>query len=241
MAAEGPVWNRPPESDEEFATYAETTVARYKDVIRHWEVWNEPNHPVYWNGPADKLERYVRLLRAAYRAIKRADPAAVVLNGGLTEPVLEDVTNLYASGGGGFFDVLAIHTFVDPLSAASAARFDGLVRGVERIMDANGDGDKKIWITEMGCPGVPPGVPKKAWFSGEALDEEQQADWLERQYAMIRPYPRVEKLFWAFYRDTLNEFKDSTDHLGLVRFDLHPKPAFYRLQNLIRAYHRSTG
>lgn len=51
---------------------------------------------------------------------------------------------------------------------------------------------------------------------------------------MIVSFPRVEKLFWAFYRDTENEFHDATDYLGIVRLDLSPKPAYHRLKKLIK-------
>jgi len=93
----------------------------------------------------------------------------------------------------------------------------------------------------MGCPGVPVGVSPQTWFGGGNVSEEEQAAWLERQYALIKKFPSIEKLFWAFYRDTEGEFKDGTDYLGLVRVDLSPKPAFNKFKTLIQNYKCEEG
>jgi len=230
-----PVWNHPPDSFEEFADYVYTTVRHYSRWIKHWEIWNEPNHAFYWVAPRDGLKTYSRLLRLSYEAAKRADPECVVLNGGITEPVLQDVKSFYENGARDITDVLAVHTFIDPLASDSKTRFDTLLAGIEKLMNAHDDNKKRIWITEMGCPGIPKGAAQQKWFGGGRVSEEQQAEWLEVQYRIIRDHPRVEKLFWAFYRDT-QEFKDATDHLGLVTFDLVPKPSYYRMKNLIHAW-----
>ena len=36
----------------------------------------------------------------------------------------------------------------------------------------------------------------------------------------------VEKIFWAFFRDTDHHFQCGTDYFGLVRLDFTPKPAY---------------
>lgn len=227
-------WNRPPHEDD-FAHYASSVVTRYKNWIKHWEIWNEPNHPFYWDHPKDKLSKYASLLKKSYSAIKSADQQAIVLNGGITEPLLEDVENLYRQAGKDVFDVLSIHTFIDPHLPNRESVFHALVSNVRDIMMKAGDANKKIWITEMGCPGVPNGYAGK-WFAGNAVNEEDQARWIEEQYGFLKNHPYVEKIFWAFHRDTPDIFKDATDYLGLVRFDLTPKPAFYRLKQLIASH-----
>jgi hypothetical protein len=230
------VWNRPPDSNEEFADYAAAVADRYKSWIKHWEIWNEPNHPVYWDAPKDGLKRYATLLSASYAALKKVDPSCTVLNGGLTGSIVEDVGHLYQSAGKDCFDVLNIHPFINPLREDAAAHFDSIVSGVQEVMKKNGDSAKKIWITEMGCPGVPVGENATTWFEGKALNEEQQAAWLETIYRLVRKHPSVEKLFWAFYRDTDEIFKDATDFLGIVRKDLSPKPAFETMKRLISEF-----
>jgi len=231
-------WNSPPASFEEFAEYVNATVNRYKRSIKHWEIWNEPNHEYYWNGPKDGLKKYSELLKLSYAAAKKADPKAVVLNGGLANPLPEAVRNLYREGGKEIFDILNIHPFINPLLRDAAGEFGQLMREVRVIMDENGDSRKKIWITEMGCPGIPEGEILQPWFGGEGLNEKQQADWLETQYGWIKNHPYVEKIFWAFYRDTDKIFNEGADYLGLVRKDLTPKPAYFRMKKLIGDFHQ---
>jgi polysaccharide biosynthesis protein PslG len=227
------IWNHPPDSFEEFAAYVGATVARYKNQIKHWEIWNEPNMSVYWAGPKDGLKRYLRLLKLSYAAAKAADPSCFVMNGGITEPILEDVNNLYVGEARHFTDAINLHTFVDPLDPKSPDRFNRIIEGVEEIMARHGDLRKNIWITEMGCPGVPKGLAPLKWFGGDCVDEDQQAEWIQSQFKLMEKHPIIERVFWAFYRDTENEFKDATDYFGLVRLDLTPKPAFHRLKKII--------
>lgn len=228
------IWNQPPDSFEEFARYVGATVSHFKHQIRHWEIWNEPNHPIYWTLPPDGLKNYLRLLRLSYQAAKKADPECIVLNGGITEPIIEDVRHFYENGGKDVTDILAIHTFLDPLLPGVENAFDKILTTVQRIMKENGDQNKKVWVTEMGCPGLAQPDSVKNWWAGKNPNEAQQADWVEKQYTMVKKHPFVEKIFWAFYRDTQNMFKDGGDHLGLVRVDLTPKPAFERMKQLIK-------
>jgi len=228
------IWNRPPESNDEFSGYVSKTVNRYKSIIHHWEIWNEPNHDDYWKAPKDNLKRYSRLLTHSYQAAKAADPQCLVLNGGITDPVINDVKNLYQNAGKEYFDRLNIHTFLNPFSANPEQDFKNIIDPVLQIQKEYGDSNKKIWITEMGCPGIPAGKKEQAWFGGEPMNEKQQADWLKRQYALREQVPQIEMMFWAFYRDTDDIFHQATDYFGLVRADLSPKPAFEVYKNLIR-------
>ena len=228
------IWNKPPTSFEEFAGYVHATVHHFKTHVGAWEIWNEPNHPLYWDAPRDGLASYVQLLKMSREAAKEADPSCRVLNGGLTGEIVKDLAAFYDRGGGPLTDAVNIHTFINPLDPLRRENFDAILRGVRDVMTRHGDTSKPVWITEMGCPGIPEGRPRQTWFQGEPMDERQQADWLDTQYDWIKDYPFVERLFWAFYRDTDGIFKDSTDYLGLVRNDLSPKPAFERLAGRIR-------
>lgn len=228
------VWSRPPTSFDAFAAYVHKTVDHFKNRIQYWEIWNEPNLPVYWSGPRDDLNAYARLFRVSHAAAKAADRSCLVSHGGLTEPVVDDVATLYRHGVGSLSDFINVHTFINPKRPDAEEAFEGILAGVADVLRKNGEPEKKIWITEMGCPGVPPGSGKGTWFAGESNGEEEQARWIERMYAIAKRNANVERLFWAFYRDTGDEFNDDTDYLGLVKFDLTPKPAYFALQRLIK-------
>jgi hypothetical protein len=48
--------------------------------IRLWEIWNEPDLPLFWQGG---IVNYARLLKVAYLSAHFADPTATVMFGGL--------------------------------------------------------------------------------------------------------------------------------------------------------------
>ena len=68
-------WNHP---DNYWGNYVYQTVFNFKDKVKVWEMWNEPDWDVFWTGtPAE----YAQLLKIGYQAAKAADPDAVVLFG----------------------------------------------------------------------------------------------------------------------------------------------------------------
>ena len=51
--------------------YVEATVNRYKDVVKEWEIWNEPGR--------DQVAAYANLLIRTVETIKRVQPDAVIM------------------------------------------------------------------------------------------------------------------------------------------------------------------
>ena len=114
---------------------------RYKDYIKYWEIWNEPDLPYAWNGShAD----FVRVMKTIYEAIKAADPeakvAAMALDGGFA-PFLDAVL---AAGGGAYFDIYSDHTYV------SGVELQARLAAVRNLL-AKYNCVKPIWVTETGC------------------------------------------------------------------------------------------
>ncbi|HEU5317503.1 MAG TPA: hypothetical protein VFX49_15430 [Chloroflexota bacterium] len=145
--------------------FAHGVASRAAGVATAYEVLNEPNLPYEWGGPPDPVG-YARLLYAARRAIRRADPTAHVLAAGLSPYTgghggsMEDVDflrGLYAAGASGrdgTFDALAAHAYagdrppeLDPWSCGMCFR---RVERYRQIMEERGDGATPIWITEFG-------------------------------------------------------------------------------------------
>ena len=67
-----------PESTQQYAEFAGLAAQRYAGKASAWEVWNEPNTVFFW-APAPDPVAYTNLLKAAYPAIKAADPNATVV------------------------------------------------------------------------------------------------------------------------------------------------------------------
>lgn len=222
-------WNCPPKDNALFVNYVCKVIRRYKDQVKYWEIWNEPDSSTYWQ-QQDGLKSYCQLLKEVYIAAKEIDPDCKILNGGLANGV-SSINHLYDNGAKGYFDILNIHFFQNPLlgknSLAAVASYPKLAY---KVMVRNGDRDKKIWITEIGCPGVKPGLKVDNWWLGANPGEDEQSAWVKAVYSELLKNQRVEKIFWAFFRDTKNHWNNGVDYFGLIRWDFSRKPSFYAYQ-----------
>jgi hypothetical protein len=218
-------WNCPPKDNQDFLNYAGQVIRRYRGQIQYWEVWNEPDSSVYW-APQDGLKTYCLLLKDVYLLTKEICPECKILNGGLANG-LASVNQLYDSGGGGYFDILNLHFFQSPLNGKGAIKsVTAYPKLAYKIMRRHGDADKKIWITEIGCPGVSRGIKTGDWWMGKNPDERRQSRWLKEVYTGLLKEAQVEKIFWAFFRDTKKHWDNGVDYFGLVRWDNSVKPAW---------------
>ena len=232
-----PAWARAPGTDNqfypptdptEFANYAGRTVARYSSKIKVWEVGNETNTQRFWH-PAPDAPAYTRLLKLTYTAIKQADAGATVVSGGLSPAVdaadgstISPPTFLrliYENGGRGSFDAVGIHPYsfparpIDP-TTANWNTFHRMPLLYD-LMLRNGDGDKKLWITEFGAiTGTAPG----------AVSETGHAAIITDAFRAMAQMPFVGgPMFVYSIRDDGTDPASVEDNFGLLRRDFSPK------------------
>jgi len=236
-AVAGKKWNSPPDDISLFVNFAKVVISRYKDRVKYWEIWNEPDSPTYWE-PQDGLKTYCGLLKEVYLAAKKEAPDCKVLNGGLASG-LSSVNKLYDNGCGAYFDILNIHIFDSPLNRNALHAVAAYPKLAYKVMARNGDGHKKIWVTETGCPGVKSGLKAANWWMGKNPGERQQAEWVKKVYAGLLKDKNVEAVFWAFFRDTKEHWNNGTDYFGLVRWDFSKKPSFKAYQKAVSAWKKS--
>jgi len=108
----------PIDSEQNFwARFVRATVTRYPNII-YWEIWNEPDMNIYWNGTP---EEYFKLLRVSYLVIKETNPKAQVIMGGLSywsdndyfEKILNHImADKQAPSHNYYFDISAWHWYV---------------------------------------------------------------------------------------------------------------------------------
>ncbi len=160
-----PIWDNgengtPVNDDNYYALYLYRMVSLYKDYVKFWEVWNEPDldysnnaykapgEPGNWweNVPAPcdyKLRapvfHYIRLLRISYEVIKSIDPDAYIALGGIGFP--------------SFLDIILRHTDEPEVGAIAA---DYPLRGgayfdvVSYHFYPHFDGSLREWSNEVG-------------------------------------------------------------------------------------------
>jgi len=75
--------SRPPRDLSAYRRWVETLVGRYRGRVRAYAIENEVNARSFWDAP---YEAYEPVWEAGYRAVKAADPDALVLDFGMTSP-----------------------------------------------------------------------------------------------------------------------------------------------------------
>jgi hypothetical protein len=248
VVTEAPAWssgsadvNVPPTNPADFGDFLKRFAAHNKAVgpVAGYEVWNEPDENVFWH-PGPDATKYTAMLKAAYAGIKAGDPAATVVAGPTTGNDYQWLENLYTAGAQGSFDVVAVHTDTSCLDRGpdefyredgKLARFTFLgYRTVHETMTAHGDGDKPIWMSELGWSstnGGPTSCTRGMWTGQKpsGVSEAAQAAFLTKAYSCLANDPYVTQADWFTMRDTTTEPVDELNHYGLLRTDGSPKPA----------------
>jgi polysaccharide biosynthesis protein PslG len=131
----------PPSNPQRYGSFVAFLAARYGAKLAAIEVWNEPDqaNEDYLAGP-QKARHYAAILRAAYPAIKRADPAMPVLAGSLVGSNGAFLRALYAAGIKGYYDGLSVHFYNLVLAS---------LRYLHEVQLANHD-SKPLWLNEFG-------------------------------------------------------------------------------------------
>jgi hypothetical protein len=196
--------------------------------LRYWQFWNEPNLVEHWD-EQPYARRYVQLLRVARRKLLAADPHARIVLAGLPNRSWEELARIYRAGARGLFDVVAIHPFT--------ARVPGVVEilaRARRVMRANGDSRKPLWVTELSWTSA---RGKAHWTYGNETTEAGQARNLSHVYALLareRRRLRLQRAYWYTWMSVETNPDYPFDYAGLLRVGpdgaVVEKPAYAALR-----------
>lgn len=248
----------PPRDNAQLADFVFQTVARYGarkhppealkttdrksglDQIHIWEVWNEPNlTDPNWGPWVGTAAQYHSLFRAAAEAVKRADPAARVTNGGFAGIDVETLNTLLAPYPDGkkpidFVDVLNVHFYSGRAAPEVAVNDPNANRtgGGTRARTYEDDLRRLIAWRDRRRPGIPIWMSETGYDSAGPFgtDERTQAARLPRVVLMALA-AGVEKVL--VYREAGST---PTMHAasGVVREDGTLKPSWFTYATLIR-------
>ncbi len=205
----------PPQNGTKFVEFVGQLARRYNctsqavGCIQAYQIWNEPNLGREWGGNRPDPAQYAALLKAAYTAIKAANPNAIVISAGMAPTGTDNAIampdekfyrELYKAMGGksrGYFDMLGVHAAgfaappeLSPAQAAANPQYGGQrffafrhVEEIRAIMLSNGDSTTRIAILEFGWTSDAYN-PSYIWHgAGAGIDEFVKADYLKRAYA----------------------------------------------------------
>lgn len=165
-----------PANIEDWRSYVRTVATRYKGRIRHYEIWNEPNHTAYYTGTIDQL---VTLAQEAFNIIKEIDPSAVVLTPSATADGLIWLSNYLSRGGGNFADVIGYHFYVGILPPEATVT---LINRVQDVVAKSGI-NKPLWNTEAG------------WSVPSIFPDDEAAAYVARSY-ILNWAAGVDRFYW---------------------------------------------
>jgi hypothetical protein len=211
-----------------WADWCAAVVNRYPSIDAV-EIWNEPNIG-FWQ-PTPNTANYTSALIAAYNAIKAAR-SSVQVGAGSFAPAADTASTIapatflngiYTAGGKEYFDFLTNHpyTFDSPSGPDGTEAWNPwyIMRTTLRAkMVAEGDSDKKMWLTEFGAP---------TW-SGGVTEAEQATVHYQRAFERARSTEDyIEYIFAYSLKDKLtNDDTDRENHFGLIEDDNTEKPAW---------------
>jgi hypothetical protein len=227
----GAWWTRdvadyPPRRARDFADAAGYVARRWGRRLHALEIWNEPNLPAFLRSD-DPARAYARLVRAAYRPVKRAAPRLTVLAGATLRSDGEFLTDLYERGRiRGHYDAISYHPYSsDPAAPAHADgrefSFVAGTRWLREIMVAHGDRDGELWATEAGASTCPRAL------NPSCVSRAAQADRVEQYVRAARRFPYLRAIVIYNLRDKGDSRADIENGYGLVNRDLRAKPALH--------------
>jgi polysaccharide biosynthesis protein PslG len=177
----------PPTSQADYAAYAGALAQRYgpggsfwaahpelqPEPVGTYEIWNEPDNPVFWS-PTPNAAQYAELYLRARAAIDAVQPGARVIVGGLTRPASFTAAMLAAAPPlREQLDGIAIH----PYAGSPAGVLDN-VRSARLGLDSLGLASVPLYVTEFGWTTYP----------ARALDyvpEQLRPGYIERTVAAL--------------------------------------------------------
>jgi len=220
------------------ATFASAVAHRYNGHSKHgyiesYEVGNEEFDSLWtgnWNesiscrGP----ELVGPVLKATYLAIKAISPNARVGMNSIwwvdTTHVHDYMTWLYQNHYAPYFDFANFHYYIcngDPdITVGDRPSFDMEWQTIHNVMAAYGDGNKPIWVTEVGW-----NISDVYQSARCIVTPQQQAQYTVATAQSAMTSHAIQHIFWY----TINREKDG---MSITQAD-EKLPSFYALQKFI--------
>jgi len=227
-------------------SFIEAWVERYKGSIRYWEMLNEPGS---FHKGLTVMEYVEGILKVGYKVVKAAEAGSVLPCAFGQLPVLGEREEFWEAARG-HYDIHNEHMYVDWGLFRTRPHARPEEAGVRRFRDmvaAHGEGDKPLWMTEIGWWGT--GNITSDWvyetyrrdpmmrsvefqprYRGEDLlnhpvvqrEDALRAQWLGDMYRRLLAVPGCEKVFlWV----SMDEFEGGYDPDRIYGGSEEGKPA----------------
>ena len=231
-----------------WSAYCAALAERYAGRVAAYQIWNEPNLSREWGGQKPDPARYVSLLAACSRSIRRADPGAILISAGLAptgnyddEALPDDIflDHMYRNGFQAHVDVVGVHApgyaapEIGPDDEAALQRWFTVrrVEDLRKIMLSYGDEARQMAIMEFGYT-TETINPEYRWFS---VSEAEQAELILRayEYALANWRPWIGLMTLIYLPDLSWQTDDEEFWWSIVAPDTGlPRQAFIDVANM---------
>lgn len=177
---------REPADMSKWEDYVRTVATKYKGRIDYYELWNEPNHRIFYQGSSDKLYTMTKLVD---EVLQTADPDAKVISSGVTQYGLNSINNFLYEGYAQYVDVIGFHYYFKDYNPDMAM---ATIDNVRALMESYGVGDKPLYITEASAYHVP------------SLPEEQKIGAVAKGYLLAWAH-QAKNFSWYMWDEKVNE------------------------------------
>lgn len=223
--------NYPPDNSYHWKYFVQQTVLRYKDAIKYWCIWNEPNLDQFFAEGKDAFLE--KIFIPAGDSIRGTDPTAFIVG-----PELSHLTSqgqewyfwmtYILTLAGEYIDVVSHHIY----KSEGVSRLydmleegDNLIPAVKDVVKDTGHEFKPFWITETG------------WHTSQVSETEQGNRYLSMlQTRKEKDYPK--KIFFYEIKD---DPAPGIQPWGILRNDLSEKAAYTVYTDFIAGRYDGTG
>ena len=205
-------------------TFAGKIADHFRDRVRHYEIWNEPNITNFWKPGKPDAASYVKLVAQTAPLIRQRVPNAVIIGGAFAGIPLDYIKQCLETGLAKHIDKMSYH----PYRPTPESGYDKEVHTMRELLAKHDGARVGLWQGENGCPSQKGGAGALREID---WNEARQAKWLTRR---ILSDLRLEiELTSLFLIVDLVGYRGSTNWKGLLRgADYTPKPAYFAYQTL---------
>ena len=220
---------RTPEAAAAWQNYVRAIVARYRDRVDTWEIWNEPDCAHFLKVPdgSNWATEYLRLARLTAATVREVMPTARVVVCTASGPDGRErySAELFEGGAGDIADVYTFHGYralPEAFTPVERRAFYGAVRKYAPNIE--------FWRGEAGLSSKKSG---RGALHHLPLSEEMQARWMSRH--LVRDLADPEISFTSYFHlfDFDHYSHEVTYHYGVLRDkDYSRKPSFDVLKRI---------
>lgn len=221
------------ETTQAWCNYVKEIAKRYKDVVKHYEIWNEPdlNHFWYPKTPNGKdYGEFVKLTGSAIREMNKDAKIGTVVASPYNFEYIDDMLNCFDKNDINFF---CYHAY----TTAPEFRFPALIKALRNKLDSRGLCDVELWQGESGYPSW---AYENHWLVKSGCNNETpQAVFLLRRYFIDIYYGVKRGSFfqiadmWERQYEKAKEILQKPAAHGILNGNTYtPKKSYFAISNL---------